>query len=107
MLTLNVEVTILLKYLSNLWRFLNLPLINYEIILDLLWTKDWVLIERHNSITQATFQKNNAKLYFPVVTLYINDNIEFLENIKGGFKRKVHWNKYISKIIIQKKNKMI
>ena len=62
------------------------------------------MIERHNSITQAKFQRNNAKLYFPVVTLYINDNIEFLENIKEGFKRKVHWNKYISKIIIQTKN---
>ena len=26
--------------------------------------------------TSATFQINNAKLYVPVVTLYINDNIE-------------------------------
>ena len=30
----------------------------------------------------ATFQINNAKLYVPVVTLPINDNIKFLENIQ-------------------------
>ena len=31
---LNVEVTIPLKYLSSIWTFLNLPLINCEIELD-------------------------------------------------------------------------
>ena len=35
--------------------------------------------------TEATLQINNAKLYVPVVTLSINDNIKFLENIKQGF----------------------
>ena len=65
---LNTEVPIPLKYLSNLWRFLNLTLINCEIELDLSWTKDCVLIEHHNSITGATFQMNNADktLYVPV-----------------------------------------
>ena len=29
----------------------------------------------------------------PVVTLPINDNIKFLENIKQGFKRTISWNK--------------
>ena len=42
---LNVEVTISPKYLSNFWRFLDLPLINCEIELDLSWAKDCVLIE--------------------------------------------------------------
>ena len=28
---LNVEVTIPVKYLSNFWRYLNLPLINFEV----------------------------------------------------------------------------
>ena len=37
--------------------------------------------------TGATFQTNNAKLYVPVVTLSINNNIKFLENMKQGFKR--------------------
>ena len=38
--SLNVKVTIPLKYLNNFWRSLNLPLINCEIELDLLWTID-------------------------------------------------------------------
>ena len=33
--TLNAEVVVPLKYLSNFWRFINLPLINCEIELDL------------------------------------------------------------------------
>ena len=32
---LNAEVVVLLKYLSNFWRSLNLPSINYVIKLDL------------------------------------------------------------------------
>ena len=51
-------------------------------------------------ITEATFQINNAKLYVPLVTLSINDNIKFLENIKQGIKRVISWNKYRSQIII-------
>ena len=33
--TLNAEVVVPLKYLSNFWSFLDLPLINYEIELNL------------------------------------------------------------------------
>ena len=54
--------------------------------------------------TGATFQINYAKLYVPVVTLSINDNINFLENIKQGFKRTTSWNKYRSEITTQAKN---
>ena len=93
---LNVEVTIPLKYLSNLQRFLDLPLINCKIELDLSWKKDRVLPECNNNITGATFQINNAKLCVTIVTLSINDNIRFLENIKQGFKRAISWNKYRS-----------
>ena len=51
-----------------------------------------------------TNQINNAKLYVPVVTLSINDNVKFLENIKQGFKRTIYWNKYRSEIATQTKN---
>ena len=44
------------------------------------------------------------KLYVPVVTLSINDNINFLENIKQVFKRTISWKKYRSEIITQPKN---
>ena len=53
--------------------------------------------------TRATFQINNAKLYVLVVTLSINDNIKFLENVLQGFKRTVSSNKYRSEITTQTK----
>ena len=53
--------------------------------------------------TGAIFQINNAKRYVPVVTLSINDNIPFLENIKRGFKRNTSWNKFRSEITTQTK----
>ena len=53
--------------------------------------------------TGATFQINNAKLYVPVATLSINENICFLENIKQGFKGKNSWNKYRSEITTETK----
>ena len=45
--------------------------------------RKWQLIQT----TGAIFQINNANFYAPVVTLSINDNNKFLENIKQGFKR--------------------
>ena len=41
---------------------------------------------------------NNAKLYVPVMTLSITDNIKFLENIKERFKITISWSRYRSKI---------
>ena len=41
------------------------------------------------------------------MTLSINDNIKFLENIKQGFKRTISWNKYRSEITTQSKNNNI
>ena len=53
--------------------------------------------------TGATFQICNSKLYVPVATLSINDNIKFLENIKQELKRKISWNKYRFEITTQPK----
>ena len=52
-------------------------------------------------ITSATFHIYNTELYVPVVTLSINNNIKFLENIKQGFKRTISWNKFRSEISTQ------
>ena len=101
-LTLSAEAIIPLKYLSTFWRFLYLTLINRQIELDLSWTKDCLLIEYHKNITKVNFMITSTKL--PVVTLSINGNIKFLENIKLGFKRTSYWNKYRSEITTQAKN---
>ena len=106
--------------MSNFWRFLDLPLINSNIEFDFSWSKECKISKLSRTaavavnppnpakeVTEtnsATFQINNDKLYVPVVTLSINDNIKFLENIKQGFKRTISWSKYRSEITIQPKN---
>ena len=42
---LNAGVAAPLKCLSNFWRSLDLPLINCEIELDLLWSKECIISE--------------------------------------------------------------
>ena len=64
-----------------------MALTNCEIELDLSWSKDCVLIEQNNNITGVNFFITSTKLYVVVVTLSINDNIKFLENMKQGFKK--------------------
>ena len=114
---LDTEVVIPLKYLSNFWRFLDLPLINCKIKLDLSWSKECRVSEititpemRGDNLadamqtTGATFQINNTKLYVPVVTLSINSIIKFLENIKQGLKRTISSTNYRYEITTQTKN---
>ena len=43
------------------------------------------MIQHHNKIAGVYFVITSTKLYVPVVTLSINDNINFLENTKQEF----------------------
>ena len=47
---------------------------------------------------------NTTTFYAPVVTLSINGNITFLENLTKGFKRTISWNNYRSEITQEPKN---
>ena len=102
-----VEIVVPLKYLSNFWRTLNMPLINCEINLILTWSENCVLtskatrdavlapgVTRVNNPTNATFKITDTKLYVPVVTLLTKDDNNFLKQLKSGFKRTIKWNKY-------------
>ena len=89
---LNLEVTTWLKYLSNHWRLLDLPLIKCGVELDLLLTKDRVLI------TTKDFKITNTRPYVLIVTLSRNNSIKALENLNLGFKRTIPWNKYKSEV---------
>ena len=60
--------------------------------------KHFTALIDNNHITGVSFIITSTKLYVPVFTLSINDNIKFLENIKQGFKRTISWNKYRSEI---------
>ena len=79
-------------------------MINFEIEFDLSWTKERVLIAHHNNITGVGFMITSTKLYVPVVTLSINDNIKVSENIKQGFIKTIYWSKNRSEITTHTKN---
>ena len=56
------------------------------------------LAKEETGITGTAFKIKRTKLYALVVTLYINNNIKFLEQLKQGIKRTISWNKYRSKV---------
>ena len=95
-----------------------MPLISCEAESDLSWLKEFIILEitiivavlgepeanpavpvmGEKQTTKGTFQINNLNFYVPFVTLSINDNTNFLEITKQGFKRTIFWNKYRSEI---------
>ena len=93
--TKDVEIIVPLKYLSNFWRTLEMPLINCEVNLILTWSKDCVIT---NSEGEAKFAITETKLYVPVVTLSTQDNAKLLQQLKSGFKRTINWSEYESSI---------
>ena len=78
----NVKIVVPLKYLSNFFRSLEVPLINCKIKLNLIWKKECVL---SNQAGNAVFIINDTKLYGPVVALSKEDNKDFIEQQNKGF----------------------
>ena len=99
----DVEIMVLLKYLSNFWRTLEMPLINCEVNLILTWLSACVIT---NSTGAGTFEIRNTELYVPVVTLSMQDNSKLFQQLKSGLKRTVNWNKYLSKpeLLVRNRN---
>ena len=93
---INVKVVVPLKYLSNFFRSLEVPLINCKIKLNLTWKKECVL---STGAGEAVFIINDTKLYVPVVTLSKEDNKDFIEQRDKGFQRSIYWNEYKAKEI--------
>ena len=62
----DVEIMVPLKYLSNFWRTLEMPLIDCEVNLILTWSSTCIIT---NSTGVGTFEITDAKLYVPAVTL--------------------------------------
>ena len=97
----DVEIMVPLKYLSNFWRTLEMPLINCEVNLILTWSSTCVIF---NSTGAGTFAITDTKLYVPVVTLSTKENDKLLQQLKSGFKRVINWNKYLSKPELLRRN---
>ena len=90
----NVKVVVPLKYLSNFFRSLEMPLINCKIKLNLTWKKECVL---STDAGEAVFIINDTKLYVPVVTLSKERNKDFIEQQNKGLQGSIYWNEYKTK----------
>ena len=91
---LNVKIVVPLKYLSNFFRSLEIPLTNCKIKLNLTWKKECVL---STDTGDAVFIINDTKMYVPVVTLSKEDNKDFIEQQNKSFQRSIYWNEYNQK----------
>ena len=85
----DVKIAVPLKYLSNFWRLLEMPLIDCKVELTLNWYTNCVTIIGNGNA--ATFTITDTKLYVPIVTLNTEENAKLLNE---GFKRSVYWNHY-------------
>ena len=109
----NVKLVIPLKYLSNFWRSLYIPLINCGVELILTWSKNCALADTTVNAdadpaivapSGAIFQITDTKLYVPIVTLSKENDTKLLKQLKSGFKKTIQWNKYRSQMTVQPQN---
>ena len=111
------EIVVPLKYLSNFWRTVDIPLINCEVSLALTRTENCVItnkayrkadaetaVVRIDNPINAAFQIRDTNLYVPVVTLSTENDKKLLEKLRARFKRTIKWNKYKSEMTNQTKN---
>ena len=98
-----------------------MPLIDYEVSLNLTWSENCVLTnittqtavaaqgdnparEIIDAPTNGIFKIADTNLYVPVFTLSTkDDNNFFIEQLKSGFKITIKWNKYRSEMTNQTK----
>ena len=82
----NIKIVVPLKYISNFFRNLELPLINTKLYMELNWTKHSVLC---NKIQNSIFQITKCELYIPIVTLNTENNNTLSELLSKVFERTV------------------
>ena len=100
----DAKIVVPLKYLSNFWRSLEMPLINCKVYLELNWIENCILSSTGDT---AKFAIRDAKLHVLIVTLSTKDGANLAKQLSEGFKRSVYWNSYETrpaKVIEQGKN---
>ena len=99
--TLSVRIMMRLKYLSNFWKTLLMPLIKFEISL---FPRNCVKSSFFVANQAATFKVIDTNLYVAVVTLSIQDNEKVLKELKPHFKQILYWNEARTKTIVRLRN---
>ena len=81
------KIAVTLKYLSNFWRSLEMPLIICKVELSLKWDKNCILSSDDGN---SVFAITDAKLYVPIVTLSAEDNVKLSKLLGEEFKRPIY-----------------
>ena len=100
----DAKIVVQLKYLSNFWRSLEMPLINCKVYNELNSIEDFILSSAGYT---AKFAISDAKLHVPIVTLSTKDSPNLTKQLNEGFKRSIYWNCYetkLAKVIEKVKN---
>ena len=84
-----------------------MPLINYEISLQLNWSANCFFFTGDAVNQVPTFTVTDTKLYGPILNLSTQDNIKLIKQLEFCLKRTINWNKYQSKKTNQGKNKYL
>ena len=86
-----IKIALPLKYLSNFWTSLEMPLINCQVELSLKWNKNCILSgEDGNSVFAIT----DTQPFVLIVTLSAEDNVKLSKLLSVGFKTPIYWNQY-------------
>ena len=95
------KVVVPIKYLSNFWILLQMPLIDCKVHLELNCIEDCILCSARNS---AKCETPDAKLRVHIVTLSTKDSVNLIQKLSKGFKRDAYWNSYQTKpaMVIEK-----
>ena len=89
----NVQIVVPIKHVLSLFRYLELPLTNTKLHLELSWIKNCMSTVGNNSKNDTnTFQITKTELHVPVVTLNTSYNKKLSDLLSKGFKRSVFWN---------------
>ena len=102
----NSKIVVSLKYLSNFFRSLEMPLINCKVYLEVNWIENCILSSAGDSI-DAIDTLTDAKLNVPIVTLSTKDSVNLTKQLSKGFKRSVYWNHYKKTCKSNKKRKKL
>ena len=78
----NVKLVVPLKYVSNFFRSLELPLVNSKIDFELTWHTDCMISSANAAAGQVVSSMiTNTKLYVPAVTFSTKDNTNLTKQL--------------------------
>ena len=79
--------------MENFWNVTNQ--------LTLTWSSTCVIT---NSSGGGIFATTDTKHFVLVITLSTHDNTKLFQQLKSGFKITIDWNKYQSKVSVERRN---